>query len=158
MATTRPESFVPARSDELRNPGCHLSESPVTGRDQGCALSASSNREFVGAYYTPPPLTPVTACLPEEHFPHRDASPSEANDPCWQRLFTRRRGIVMRRHWSLYLLAFALLSGSLAWPAVSREIRPLVELSRPTAVGSCDHGSHPFGDWPSKRPKSQLWL
>lgn len=62
----------------------------------------------------------------------------------------------MRRHWSLYLLAFALLSGSLAWPAVSREIRPLVELSRPTAVGSCDHGSHPFGDWPIEEAQEPI--
>ncbi len=54
----------------------------------------------------------------------------------------------MQPHWSLYLLAFALLPGLLARPAVSQEIRPLVELSRPSAVGSCDTGFHTFGNWP----------
>jgi hypothetical protein len=46
----------------------------------------------------------------------------------------------MQRHWSLYLLAFALLPGLLARRAVCQELRPLVELSRPNAVGSCDTG------------------
>lgn len=55
----------------------------------------------------------------------------------------------MQRHWSLYLLAFALLPGLLARPAVSQEIRPLVELSRPNAVGSCDTGfKTPFARGP----------
>ena len=56
----------------------------------------------------------------------------------------------MQRHWSLYLLAFALLPGLLARPAVSQEVRPLVELSRPNAVGSCDTGfKTPSGPWPT---------
>ncbi len=46
------------------------------------------------------------------------------------------------------MLAFALLPGLFARPAVSQETRPLVELSRPNAVGSCDTGFHTFGDWP----------
>ena len=54
----------------------------------------------------------------------------------------------MQRRWSLYLLAFALLPGLLARPAVSQEVRPLVELSRPSAIGSCDTGFHTFGNWP----------
>jgi len=56
----------------------------------------------------------------------------------------------MQRHRSLYLLAFALLPGLLARPAVSQEIRPLVELSRPNAVGSCDTGlKMPSDPWPT---------
>lgn len=55
----------------------------------------------------------------------------------------------MQRHWSLYLLAFALLSGLLARPVVSQEARPLVELSRPNAVGSCDTGNNFPGPWPT---------
>ncbi len=54
----------------------------------------------------------------------------------------------MQPRWSLYLLAFALLPGLLARPAVSQEVRPPVELSRPSAVGSCDTGFHTFGNWP----------
>src|SRR5229473_5333597 len=54
----------------------------------------------------------------------------------------------MQRHWSLYLLGFALLPGLLARPAASQEVRPLVELSRPSAIGSCDTGFHTFGSWP----------
>ncbi len=54
----------------------------------------------------------------------------------------------MQRHRNLYLLAFALLPGLFARPAVSLEIRPLVELSRPSAIGSCDTGFHTFGNWP----------
>ncbi len=34
----------------------------------------------------------------------------------------------MQPRWSLYLLAFALLPGLLARPAVSQEVRPPVEL------------------------------
>lgn len=55
----------------------------------------------------------------------------------------------MQRHWSLYLLAFALLRGLLWRPGVSQEIRPLVELSRPNAVGSCDTGFNLPGPWPT---------
>ena len=56
----------------------------------------------------------------------------------------------MQPAWSLYLLAFALLPGLLARPAVSQEIRPLVELSRPNAVGSCDTGlKMPSDPWPT---------
>jgi hypothetical protein len=54
----------------------------------------------------------------------------------------------MQRHWSLYLLAFALLPGLLARPAISQQVRPLVELSRPNAVGSCDTGFYTYGNWP----------
>lgn len=56
--------------------------------------------------------------------------------------------VKMRRHWSLYVLAFALLPGLLSRPAVAQKIGQLVELSRPSAVGSCDTGFHAFGDWP----------
>jgi len=56
--------------------------------------------------------------------------------------------VEMQPRWSLYLLAFALLPGLLARPAVSQEIRTLIELSRPSAVGSCDTGFHTFGNWP----------
>jgi hypothetical protein len=44
----------------------------------------------------------------------------------------------------------------LARPALSQEIRPLVELSRPSAVGSCDNGSHPFGDWPIEEAEEPI--
>src|SRR5579859_7731193 len=45
------------------------------------------------------------------------------------------------------LLAILIL---LARPAVSQEISPLVELSRPNAVGSCDTGfKMPSGPWPT---------
>jgi BNR repeat-like domain len=54
----------------------------------------------------------------------------------------------MQRHWSLYLLALALLPGLLARPAISQQARPLVELSRPNAVGDCDTGFKAFGTWP----------
>ena len=54
----------------------------------------------------------------------------------------------MQRHWSLYLLAFALLPGLLARPAISQQVRPLVELSRPNAVGNCDTGNKTLGTWP----------
>jgi hypothetical protein len=54
----------------------------------------------------------------------------------------------MQRYWSFHLVACALLPVLLARPAVSKEIRPLVELSRPNAVGSCDAGFHTFGNWP----------
>lgn len=45
------------------------------------------------------------------------------------------------------LFAFALLPGLLVRPALSQETRPLVELSRPSAVGSCDTGFHTYGNW-----------
>lgn len=54
----------------------------------------------------------------------------------------------MQRHWSLYLLAFALFPGLFARPAISQELPQLVELSRPNAVGSCDTGFKAFGTWP----------
>jgi hypothetical protein len=54
----------------------------------------------------------------------------------------------MQRHWSLYLIAFAFLPGLLARPAISQQVRPLVELSRPNAVGSCDTGFYTYGKWP----------
>lgn len=53
----------------------------------------------------------------------------------------------MQRHWSLYLLGFALLPGPFARRAVCQEVRPLVELSRPSAVGTCDTGFHAYGNW-----------
>jgi hypothetical protein len=57
----------------------------------------------------------------------------------------------MQRHWILYPLAFASLTGLLARPAVSQEVRPLVELSRPNAVGNCDTGLKmpSSGPWPT---------
>lgn len=54
----------------------------------------------------------------------------------------------MQPRWSLYLLAFVLLPGLLARPAVAQKIGPLVELSRPNAVGNCDTGLKAFGTWP----------
>lgn len=50
----------------------------------------------------------------------------------------------MRTQLSLYLRAFALISG-LAAAAVAQDIGPLVEISRPNAVGSCNTGFDPFG-------------
>jgi BNR repeat protein len=47
----------------------------------------------------------------------------------------------MWRQWRVYLLA---LAGLLARPAVSQDIGPLVEISRPNAVGSCNTGFTPF--------------
>lgn len=62
----------------------------------------------------------------------------------------------MQRHWSLYLLAFALLPALLARPAVSQEVRQLVELSRPNAVGSCDTGFRAFGTWPIEEAQEPI--
>jgi hypothetical protein len=50
----------------------------------------------------------------------------------------------MQRHWSLYLRVVVLVSGLLALPATAQDIAPLVEISRPNVVGSCDTGFNPF--------------
>ena len=55
----------------------------------------------------------------------------------------------MQQHWSLYLRAFVLASGLLALPAAAQDLGPLVELSRPNAVGSCNTGFNTFGTWPT---------
>ncbi len=54
----------------------------------------------------------------------------------------------MPRYWSFHLLAFSLLPGLWARPAVAQKIGPLVELSRPNAVKSCDTGFYTYGNWP----------
>lgn len=55
----------------------------------------------------------------------------------------------MRRQFRRYLLAFGSLPGLLALPAEAQTIRasPLVELSRPNAVGTCDDGFSLPGTW-----------
>ena len=50
----------------------------------------------------------------------------------------------MQRHWSRYLLGFVLVSGLLVLPAAAQDPGPLVELSQPNAVGSCNTGFTPF--------------
>jgi hypothetical protein len=64
----------------------------------------------------------------------------------------------MQRHWSLYLPAFALLPGLLVRLAASQEVRPLVELSRPNAVGSCDTGLKlpSCGPWPTNEAEEPV--
>lgn len=56
----------------------------------------------------------------------------------------------MRRHLSRYLLAFSFLLrvALLALPAAAQEVGPLVEISRPNAVGTCNDGFNLFGTWP----------
>ena len=54
----------------------------------------------------------------------------------------------MRSHWSLHLLAFVLVLSVLKFPAAAQDIGPLVELSQPNAVGSCNDGFNTFGTWP----------
>ena len=53
----------------------------------------------------------------------------------------------MRTQLSLYLRAFVLISG-LAGAALAQDIGPLVEISLPNAVGSCNTGFNAFGTWP----------
>jgi BNR repeat protein len=53
----------------------------------------------------------------------------------------------MRTQLSLYLRAFVLVLG-LALAAVAQDLGPLVELSQPNAVGSCNTGFNAFGIWP----------
>jgi hypothetical protein len=55
----------------------------------------------------------------------------------------------MQRHRSLHPLAFVLVSGLLAVPAVAQDLGQLVEISRPNAVGSCNTGFSTFGTWPT---------
>jgi hypothetical protein len=56
----------------------------------------------------------------------------------------------MHRHLSLYLIAIALVSALLTLPARAQQpvVGPLIELSRPNAVGSCNTGFNLFG-WPT---------
>jgi hypothetical protein len=51
----------------------------------------------------------------------------------------------MQLPWKLYLLAFGLL----VLPAAAQDMGPLVEISRPNAVGSCNTGFNFFGTWPT---------
>lgn len=55
----------------------------------------------------------------------------------------------MRPHWKLYLCAFVLASGLSVLPAAAQDLGPLVELSRPNAVGSCNTGFNAFGTFPT---------
>ena len=57
----------------------------------------------------------------------------------------------MRRHSSLYLIAIALVSALLTLPCLAQQlpVGPLIELSRPNAVGSCNDGFNLFGTWPT---------
>ena len=55
----------------------------------------------------------------------------------------------MQLHWSLSVLAFALVINLLASPAAAQDLGPLVELSRPNAVGTCNDGFNLFGSWPT---------
>jgi hypothetical protein len=54
----------------------------------------------------------------------------------------------MQPHWSLYLLTIGLVLSPLSLPVTAQDISPLVELSQPNAVGSCDDGFNLFGNWP----------
>lgn len=50
---------------------------------------------------------------------------------------------------SLILFAFSVVMAiGLALPASAQDIGPLVEISRPNAVGTCNTGFHTFGNWP----------
>src|SRR5215470_14567530 len=53
----------------------------------------------------------------------------------------------MQRCAALYLPLLALAALSLG-SAVAQDIGPLVELSRPNIVGSCNTGFNAFGTWP----------
>jgi BNR repeat-like domain len=57
----------------------------------------------------------------------------------------------MHRHLILYLIAIALVSALLTLPARAQQpvVGPLIELSRPNAVGSCNTGFNLFGTWPT---------
>ena len=57
----------------------------------------------------------------------------------------------MHRHSSLYLIAIALVSALLTLPCLAQQLSvgPLIELSRPNAVGTCNDGFNLFGTWPT---------
>ena len=57
----------------------------------------------------------------------------------------------MHRHSSLYLIAIALVSALLTLPCLAQQlpVGPLIELSRPNAVGTCNDGFNLFGTWPT---------
>jgi hypothetical protein len=57
----------------------------------------------------------------------------------------------MHGHSILYLIAIALVSALLTLPAWAQQplIGPLIELSRPNAVGNCNDGFNLFGTWPT---------
>jgi hypothetical protein len=55
----------------------------------------------------------------------------------------------MRPQWRLYLLTIGLVLSPLSLPATTQDIGPLVEISRPNAVGSCNTGFNTFGTWPT---------
>ena len=51
----------------------------------------------------------------------------------------------MQRHWTLCLYTLVLTSGFRELPAVAQNLGPLVEISRPNIVGTCNTGFNPFG-------------
>jgi len=57
----------------------------------------------------------------------------------------------MHGHSSLYLIAIALVSALLTLPCLAQQlpVGPLIELSRPNAVGSCNDGFNLAGTWPT---------
>src|ERR1700720_20329 len=59
--------------------------------------------------------------------------------------------VKMHGHSILYLIAIALVSALLTLPAWAQQplIGPLIELSRPNAVGNCNDGFNLFGTWPT---------
>jgi len=59
--------------------------------------------------------------------------------------------VKMHRHSSLYLIAIALVSAMLTLPCLAQQlpVGPLIELSRPNAVGNCNDGFNLFGTWPT---------
>ncbi len=67
-----------------------------------------------------------------------------------------RRETVKKCRVGLGLLRFGVLcpvlAGLLTWPAEAQDtvLLPLVELSRPNAVGSCNTGFNAFGTWPTE--------
>lgn len=50
----------------------------------------------------------------------------------------------MRPQWLACLRTFVLVVGLLVLPAAAQDIGPLVEVSRPNAVGTCNTGFTPF--------------
>ena len=57
----------------------------------------------------------------------------------------------MHSHSRLYLIAIALVSALLTPPCLAQQlpVGPLIELSRPNAVGSCNDGFNLIGTWPT---------
>ena len=79
-------------------------------------------------------------------------SPPIHTEGVWEskRKFQTEEAII-HGHSSLYLIAIALVSALLTLPCLAQQppVGPLIELSRPNAVGSCNDGFNLFGTWPT---------